>query len=529
MFTYLNKKINYLKNSSNHANEEKKKTPLSKSLQTNIEHMKQILGNSPDIVYRFIDISNDESKRACIVYVDGLVDSMFISQNVMQPIMNFNDDISGDIISFIDKKISYAIKTKTTTYLEDCITEVLNGNTALIIDDNDKVLSIDTKGWEKRAITEPLTDTVVRGPRDAFTENIITNTTLIRRRIKSDKLRIESKVIGTKTQTAVMIVYLDDVVNKDVLRRVRSRLDKIYTDAIFESSYIEQYIDDAPFSPFSTISYTEKPEVVCANIMEGRVAIVVDCTPIVITVPMLFIEGFQSAEDYYVRPIYASCLRLIRYIGYFLTVSTPALFIALTSYHKELIPTNLLLTIIKASENTPFPMFLEVIGMLLAFEIIKEAGIRMPKPVGQSVSIVGALIMGEAAVSAGIVGAPTVIAIAMTAVSGFLIPHKNESTFILRWILIILSSVLGLYGYAVGVFLIMVHLATLTSFGVTFFSGFVNPSLQKDTIIRAPIWLFRKRPTNIALENQTRQKYRKSIFRPYADEDKNAEDEKNEL
>ncbi len=529
MFRNISKKISYLKNISKKTGEEKQKTQNKKTLKENIDLIKDIMGESPDIVFRHFQISEDENLKACIVYIDGLVNNMFIAQSIMKPIIGLDKTIGDDIINFIDTKLSYVIKTKIANTIEDSISEVLSGNTILIINDNEKILCMDTKGWEKRSISEPQTDTVVRGPREGFTENIITNTSLIRRRIKTDSLRVEAMVIGTRTRTSIMIVYIEDVVNKDVLKRVKSRLEKIETDAIFESSYIEQYIEDAPFSPFSTIAYTEKPDVVCANILEGRVAIVVDCTPIVITVPMLFVEGFQSSEDYYTRPIYASCLRFIRYIGYFLTVSTPALFIALTSFHKELIPTKLLITITKASENTPFPMFLEVIGMLFAFEIIKEAGVRMPKPVGQSVSIVGALIMGEAAVSAGIVGAPTVIAIAMTAVSGFLIPHKNESTFILRWFLIITSSILGLYGFAIGSLIIIVHLATLTSFGVTFFSGFTNPSLQKDAIIRDPVWLFRKRPANIAVNDNIRQKTRKIAFRPFTDEDKNQEDQVNEL
>jgi spore germination protein KA len=360
---------------------------------------------------------------------------------------------------------------------------------------------------------------VVRGPREGFTENLRTNTALIRRKIRNKELRVDQMTVGRKTQTDVCLMYLSGVADPKAVEMVKYRIGLLDVDSILESGYIEEYIEDAPFSPFPTVGYSEKPDVVAARILEGRIAIVVDGTPFVLTAPMLFIESFQSAEDYYTRPLYASVIRMMRFVAYFITVFAPAVYIALTTFHQELIPTILLFTIASAREGTPFPAFIEGLIMVFAFEILREAGIRLPSPVGQAISIVGALIMGDAAVAAGLVGAPMVITVAITAVAGFLVPNQNESGSILRVVMMVLAAVAGGYGIAMGFLAVLIHLASLTSFGVPYFEGVTWTSDLQDSVVRMPLWSMVKRPQNIARGDTTRRRFFVPPFRPYAPQD----------
>jgi spore germination protein KA len=314
-------------------------------------------------------------------------------------------------------------------------------------------------------------------------------------------------------------MYLDGVADHKVVDTVKYRISRLDVDSILESGYIEEYVEDAPFSPFATVGYSEKPDVVAGRLLEGRVAVVVDGTPFVLTAPMLFIESFQTAEDYYTRPLYASLMRILRYLAYFITVFAPALFIALTAFHQELIPTTLLFTIANAREGTPFPVFLETFIMVVTFETLREAGIRLPRPVGQAVSIVGALIMGDAAISAGLVGAPVVIVVAIMAVAGFLVPAQNDSASLLRIGMMVLAAFAGFYGVSMGFLALLLHLGSLTSFGVPYFDGFTWTRNLQDSIIRMPLWSMIRRPKDIARNDITRRRFFIPPLRPYAQQD----------
>jgi spore germination protein KA len=295
----------------------------------------------------------------------------------------------------------------------------------------------------------------------------------------------------------------------------------IRTDSILESGYIEQYIEDAPASLFDTVGYTEKPDVVAAKILEGRVAIVADGTPFVLTVPYLFVEAFQAAEDYYFRPFFTTLMRLIRIIGYAITVLGPAFYVAVTSFHQELIPTSLLITMARAREGVPFPAFVESLVMIVTFEIIREAGIRLPRPVGQALSIVGALVIGQSAVSAGLIGAPMVIVVAITAVAGFLVPTQYNAAAVLRLILLGLSGMFGGFGRPIGILGMLVHLSALESFGYPYLSPTVPFDLEgtKDAALRAPLWIMLSRPSGMASDEQ-----RKKYMVPPVGTDKNGEE-----
>lgn len=526
---FLARKLRYMNNSrrqddSRGSGEEQRQPEISESLSKNLEELKQLLGNDSDLKVHFFRFGENGCFSGVLVYFDGLVNGSVISDSILRPIVSWKPEgarphLEKDLVETLCQEVMYAADTQSAQTVSELAGGCLSGDVALLINGCPTGLVVSAKGWEKRSVTEPPSESVVRGPREGFTENLRTNTALIRRKIKSGKLRADMLTVGRKTKTSVCIMYLEGVANPKVIDEVKFRITRLDIDSILDSGNIEEYIEDAPFSPFPTVGYSEKPDVIASRVLEGRVAIVVDGTPFVLTAPMLFVESFQTAEDYYTRTIYANLIRILRYFAFFLSVFAPAIYIALTGFHQELIPTTLLFTIANAREGTPFPVFLEAMIMVFAYEILREGGIRLPHPVGQAVSIVGALIMGDAAVSAGIVGAPIVIAIAITAVAGFLVPMLNDAGSILRVIMMILSAVAGFYGLSLGFLTMLIHLSTLSSFGVPYFDGFAISRNLQDSIVRMPLWSMVKRPKYIAKGDTTRRKYFVPPLRPYALED----------
>lgn len=523
MFNYILKKIHFSKmknkstnsdrvsNSGNTTNDSA--STLSKDLSKNIKNIKVAVGNSTDVIVREFSFGQKKDINAALIFIDGLVNTAVINESIIESLMyrsdilNLQRELENGNINTIKKEILSVSEVKNANTLETVTDGFLSGDAVLIIDGINKALIISCKGWEQRGISEPTTESVIRGPKEGFTENLRTNTSLLRRKIKSTSLIMETIILGKKTKTNVCLTYIKGVANEELIQEIKRRLEDINTDSILESGYIEQYIEDAPFSIFSTIAYTEKPDVVAAKLLEGRAAIMVDGTPFVLTAPMFFIESFQTSEDYYSRPYFMSMLRLIRFIAFFITTLAPAFYVALTTFHQELIPTDLLFTMAAAREGIPFPAVVEAGIMLLAFEVLREAGVRLPRAVGQAISIVGALVMGESAVAAGIIGAPMVIVIAITAVAIFAVPNQADAAAILRMIFLILAGVMGGFGITVGLLATLIHLASLKSFGCHYLSPIVplKPKDTKDSIIRAPLWTMGKRPNGLAKNDKTRQ------------------------
>ncbi len=539
-FGFLIRKIRYLSNFRHlqyHEGDGDTKTggecadEIKEPLQENLSSLKAILGGGSDVKVHPFRFGADSSLAGALVFIDGLVDNSMLTEAILRPVMGWKPGTrplpaGRELLDALQKEVLCAGDVKTAQSMQELVSGCLAGDTVFLVDGCAAGLVVSTRGWDRRSVSEPQSETVVRGPREGFTENLHTSTALIRRKIRNGQLRVEHMTVGRKTRTSVCLMYLDGVADPKVVETVKYRISHLEVDSILESGYIEEYIEDAPFSPFATIGYSEKPDVIAACILEGRTAIVVDGTPFVLTAPMMFIESFQTAEDYYARPLYASLIRILRFIAYLITVFAPAIFIALTAFHQELIPTTLLFTIAKAREGTPFPVFIEALIMIFAFEILREAGIRLPRPVGQAISIVGALIMGDAAVSAGLVGAPMVITVAVTAVAGFLVPTQNDSGSILRVIMMILASFVGFYGVALGFLAMLIHLATLTSFGVAYFDGFAWTSNLQDSVIRMPLWSMVRRPGGIARGDTTRRRFFVPPLRPYAPDEDGPEGEK---
>ncbi|WP_062237846.1 spore germination protein [Fictibacillus sp. FJAT-27399] len=487
-------------------------TLLTSNLLSNIDLLKNKLGKTSDLVIRKFEIS---SFHIAAIYMQGMADSKTISDFLSLLIKNEN--LNSETLSppeafhFMNEECISIGQVSTGKSWDSLLLSILTGNTVLLLNGHDEAVVVGTQGWEKRAISEPTTEAVVRGPKESFIESTETNITMVRRRIKNPKLRVETVEVGTITHTGISIMYINGLVEENILQEVRERLSKISYDSVIDSGYIEDFIQDTTFSPFPQIYHTERPDVVAGNLLEGRVALFVDGSPSVLLVPVVFSQFFQSAEDYYARWDIGTFLRILRFFAFFLSLYAPAIFIATITFHQEMLPTELLITLAAQREGLPFPAFLEAMIMEVSFELLREAGIRLPKAVGQAVSIVGAIVIGQAAVEAGIVSASMVIIVAITGIANFSIPSFSLaiSARLIRFILIFGASFLGLYGIAVLTFLLLGHACSLRSFGVPYLSPIApfNVQDQKDVFIRLPLWDLFRRPKMLT-PNEKRMKSR---------------------
>ncbi|WP_166246319.1 spore germination protein [Paenibacillus turpanensis] len=478
-----------------------KNMPLGTALSANKGIVKELFTDCSDFVIR--DFWLSDGRGAFVIYIDGLVDSDLVN-DALASLMEYGKSHKpkgdpGERIDSIVQPLPVS-QTKEINNYGELLTAVLGGDTALFIDDSEIALLLGLRGPKTRSVEEPASETVVRGPRDGFNESLRVNTSLIRRRLKTPRLKAKAMVIGEQSNTNITIMYLDGIADPKRVEEVESRLRKIKIDAILESGYIEELIQDNVYSPFPQVQYTERPDVVSAGLLQGRIAIITDGTPFVLLVPLVFWELIQASEDYYERFGISTLIRILRYTFLFLALFTPALYIAVTTFHPDMIPTTLLLSIAAAREAIPFPAVIEAFIMEVTFEALREAGIRLPKAIGQAVSILGALVIGQAAVEAGIVSAPMVIVVSITGIASFTIPRFNGAIAIrlLRFPLMILASLFGIYGIIIGTLFILVHMAGLRSFGVPYMSpvGPLKSGELHDIWIRAPWHLLQKRPSS---------------------------------
>lgn len=481
---------------------------LDTSLKNNTAIFKEIFKDDDTIIYR--NFETRDSLKCMLIFADGMVNSDIINENILLPMMNSSapDDASGlQRLDFFMEKVIACDDVKRIPDIDELVGSLLYGDAVLLIDSQDEGILINTKGWQARAISEPSSERTVKGPREGFVESILINTSLIRRRTRNSKLKFKFMELGSRTKTQISICYIEDLANEKVLQELISRLNKIDMDGILGSNYIEEMISDSPLILFKTTNYTEKPDSLVSRLLEGRVAVIVDGTPVVITVPALFMEFFQSYQDYYDISVLASFNRILRYLAFFLTTSVAPIYTALVTYHQEMIPTPLLLSITAARQGVPFPTIVEALILVLAFEMLRESGTRLPEPVGSAVSIVGALVIGQAAVEARFVSAPMVIVVALTGITSFLIFPLNGAVIAVRFIFILLSGFLGLYGYIFGVIGLFIQLMSMRSFGVPYMLnlGSLKGQEVKDTFIRTPWWYMYYRPQIIGDKDPTRR------------------------
>ncbi|WP_419158781.1 spore germination protein [Rossellomorea sp. BNER] len=513
MPSFFKKRKQKGKRKNQHISESNSSVLIDRSLDTNIETIKKKTGNSSDIVIRTIQNGIFTIKTA-IIYVEGIVDDKSIRDFLIDSLMNDPDILEEDLtpqnaLDIISNQVVAIGVIQRIDDWDELLSHLMSGNTIILVDGVSVALSASTQGGEKRAIEEPSTQMAVRGSRAGFTESIGTNTALIRRIIKNPDLWLESMQIGRVTRTDVSIMYINGIANEEIIKEVKERLNRIDIDSILESGYIEQLIEDKTMTTFPTIYHTERPDMVAGNLLEGRIAIFVDGTPFVLLAPVVFMQFFQSAEDYYARFDIASAIRLLRILIFIISLIAPAVYIGATTYHQEMIPTKLLVAIAAQREVIPFPAFVEAIIMEIAFEILREAGIRMPKAIGSAVSIVGALVIGQAAVQAGIVSPAMVIIVAITAIASFATPSFAIaiSARLIRFMFMLSSAVFGFYGIILGIIFMLVHLCSLRSFGIPYMSPLAPfiPSNTGDTLIRVPWWAFKERPRLISQQNVIRE------------------------
>lgn len=481
-------------------------------LQQNIDVIKNSFQGDDAVIYREFGKAGDESKTFCVIYINGMVDKSYINDFVIKPIIGMlarNEALPGNSIDYIKKEVITSCSISTSSKISDLVEAVLSGNTILFAENTTEALIIYSDGWENRSISEPQTEKVIQGPKESFNESLITNLALIRKRLRTSKLKCKFRKIGALTQTNICICYIDTIASKNIVDELEHRLDQIKIDGILDSGYIKGMIKDSTLTPFPLIGTTERPDIVCAKLLEGRVALLCDGAPFALTLPFIFMECFQANEDYYQNYFFASVNRLIRWIGFFLTTSVPAVYIALTTFHQEMIPTQLLLSISASRKGVPFPTIVEAILMLFIFEILREAGLRIPTVLGSAISIVGALVIGQAAVEAKLISAPMIIVAALAGITGFLSPRLDGAVIVIRFIFLILASFIGLYGYLFGVIGLFLHIMSLRSFGIPFMLNIGSLSFQdqKDMLIRAPWYAMTMRPKLIGKKNAKRKTY----------------------
>ncbi len=506
----------YKKMFSSQEEDSKEELTLKASLANNRHLIKNSLGNSSDIIIRDLLVNG---VQCSLVYIDDLADKSKVQEYIVEPLIKDFNDRDRISLNWLSNKVA-SPEVRFEAKLKEILAYINAGQTVLLLEGETVALILDTINEQYRSVTTPPTELVVRGSHEGFIESISKNVSMVRKRLKTPNFRVIDQQLGLYTNTSISICYIDGIAKDEVVEEVKKRLGQIDLDGILESGYLEEFISDAPFSPFPTIGITQKPDIVAAKLLEGRVAIFCDGTPVVMTAPFLFIENFQTPDDYYNRPYFSSIFRLIRMLSILISFMLPSLYVAVVNYHPDFLPTNFLMTIASASEGVPFPKFIEVIFMGLIFEILREAGLRIPTPMGQTVSIVGALVLGEAAVGAGLVGQPVIIVTALVAISSFAVNFALTSTLIImRLAFLIGGAVLGLFGVTLVLLGLIIHLASIRSFGMNFLSPLAPLAVSswKDSFLRLPWWLMGTRPARLS-ENPVRQKKIKQLKQVSSDE-----------
>lgn len=461
---------------------------ISKVLEDNLKKVKELFHNSSDLIqHEFFTLIETE---AAVVYIDGLCNKNGMNDNIIKPLME-------NLVDADDIKNTIQTTESVTIYnMDQAVVALTNGLVVLFHADLDFAISIDVIEFEKRTIEQSLAEQVIKGPKEAFVEDIKINKTLIRRIIKNRNLVFEDYIFGEQTNTHVSIVYIDDIVNPQVLDELKQKLANLKLEVILDIHYIEEEIIDSPYNLVSSCFNTEKPDVLSGKILEGRIGIICDGSPNIITIPKFFIESIMDAEDYYISPIYSSFLRSLRVMALFISVMLPGTYVALSTFHQEMIPTDLLITMANQRAGVPLSAFFEALFMILFFEFLKESGLRLPQPVGQTVTIVGGLVIGQASVEAGVVSAVMIIVVGASGICEFVNPSLREFIVLYRIVLLVLGGTLGLFGVTCGFCVMGFHLVSMKSFGVPFLYPIAPFELEgmKDFITITPLKKSKYRP-----------------------------------
>ncbi|MBO9600096.1 MAG: spore germination protein [Cohnella sp.] len=476
--------------------------PVDPNAAENARYIKELLSAPSDLVLKEIPIGAG-GERVVVCCIDGLVDRTVIDDRVLRPLMRQSpiDEetvASPDFLMRLQESVLPLQGSSLADELIEAVDSLLAGDAVLFADGSTQALVLSSKGWKSRSIEEPQTEAIIRGPREGFNEDIRTSTAFIRRSIRDHNLRLVSRVIGRRSRKELVVAYVEGIVNPALVQEVMRRVETLDMDELDGSGFVEQWISDHQLSPFPTVSSTERPDKVSGALLQGRVALLVEGTPFQLIVPATFTTFFTSPEDYYQNWFIATSLRILRYIAAFIATFLPALYIALLEYHHGMLPSRLAFSIAGSREGVPFPAVVEALLMEVTLELLREAGIRLPKPIGQTIGIVGGLVIGEAAVQAGIVSPIMVIVVAITAITSFALPAYSFaiSLRLIRFFVMLCAAVFGLYGIILAYIAINVHVVNMHSFGVPYTTPIAPTFLKdwKDFVLRVPVMMMNRRP-----------------------------------
>lgn len=480
-----------------------KELRVDSQLKINKEYIEEIytLPKNKDFIVREFIISLDKPVKAFAIFMEGMSSGATVIEAVLKPLMimsRLEEKIEdSELADFIKNRILYGNQVDVVEIYRDIIDQVNYGSTAVFIDGSNKALVVETKGWDRRSIGKPETEQVIRGPHEGFNETLRSNTALIRKNIRNENLITEFFKIGVRNRSDVAIMYLGDLANPQLVEEVKRRLRSINTDYVGDSGVLEQFIEDHPFMPTPQVLATERPDRVASFLVDGKVAIIIDGNPYVLVVPTTIFSLLHSAEDYYLRLPYSNLVRFLRVVALFIAIITPGVYVAVTNFHQEMIPTELVLAIAATRQTVPFPTIVEVFAMEFAFELIREAGVRVPGLVGNTLGIVGALILGQAAVEAGIVSPILIIVVAVTGLASFSIPNYSMSFAFrgVRFVFTALAAIFGFFGITAGLYILLTSMASMKSFGVPVLAP-IGPRTKAgpDIVTRGPMWSMEERP-----------------------------------
>lgn len=464
---WFNKKVDEI--TVKEVSEKPEKKPIDKNLQKNVAYIKQQFGDAFDVKYRKYNASG---KEIIFIMVDGMCDNLLATEQVVLPIIeaDFTDEKGDKLIYSAADRVSASIDKAITNDLDEAIREAIYGSIIMLTEDAQFAVMFGVQGFPKRSVDEPNTEMQERGSRESFVESFKDNVTMIRRRVRNPVFKTQIVEVGTTTKTKACICYMSDRVERKILEEVIERLKNCTIDTVLGAGYLQTFLDTKQPSLFSGVGFTERPDVLTAKISEGKICIIVDGTPNALIVPYLFVEHFHSLDDYLKRPYYATFIRVLKIAAFLLSVFLPGLYVAVCTFHQEIIPETMVFGITGQESRTPLPVMFEAFFIHLIYEIVREAGLRMPKSVGHAISIVGALVIGDSAVTAGIISAPMLIIVGLTAVSSFVVSTLYEPVAVMRFAFILIGGFSGLYGIMMGFAAVLVNAAAINPYGIPFTS-----------------------------------------------------------
>ena len=502
---------------NNPMEKEKIKTPISPHIKENMQHIEDLFTDSQDFIGRYFPVGGAGAPWIYVAYFDAMNDRELFDLSIVRHLykmdwasLSYEEKNHGLYNTLLNRGIA-TVDFSEAKSMEDVLYFMMAGDTAIFVDGFDKVIVVATRGFPNRGVQSAETEIVVQGPREAFSEVMRFNTALIRRRIRDTGLKVKQSKIGERSQTDIALMYIEGIVRPEVLAEVERRLEKINIDGVMDAGCVEQLIEENWLSPFPQIQLTERPDKAASSILEGRIAIIVDCSPFVLLVPVSLNMFFQASEDYYNRWQVMSLTRFLRFVGALIAVALPGVYAAVALYHPSMIPFLMVEKLAEASRAVPFPLLMEIILLDAAFELLREAGIRLRSASGGTIGIVGGLIIGQAAVEAGLVSSIVVIIVAMTGIATFSIPNVSlvYGFRLVKYFILILAAAFGFIGLWVGLLVTLIHLAGLKSFRFPYLMPFAAGEMGhyeewKDSIFRLPLSRMKKRPIYADPKQNTR-------------------------